>query len=363
MNDQKVNEACTREGCGHFESDHVGGSHRRRCFCEYPDCDCPDFQWDEAQNLASQSGKVEKDITSVLAEIRERRASVGDCSVPCQVVHNAQEMAFQANVLSDIDTLLSIIDKLQSGNSALVSRLEENQSWWRDLQRRFKDSVFWRATFDARAAASEQTLAQDYSAVNSGDSSGSVESSCSHQPESSEPELNSGEQSADRCVKCGHLSHLGICGDTSDQPLVTKPDRPSSVSCGCEFPQVDGDNPSLLPCPFCGSHAHVRSVYATPSSPLQMHWAECVICEVGTKYHDSKQKATATWNTRTNSDGGKELCEVLEGMLKPPLVLEGDSAIDVAGWFTNETRKALALITQPTASSVVSKQEDQASES
>jgi hypothetical protein len=43
-------------------------------------------------------------------------------------------------------------------NKALM-RLEENESWWRDLVHRFKDDVFWRTTFDARHEACKREVA------------------------------------------------------------------------------------------------------------------------------------------------------------------------------------------------------------
>lgn len=64
--------------------------------------------------------------------------------------------------------------------------------------------------------------------------------------------------------------------------------------------------PELLPCPFCGSHAHVRDVRIPPDSSLRAYWVECVICEVGTKYHDSIQGCAQTWNTRTVQAAGVE---------------------------------------------------------
>lgn len=59
----------------------------------------------------------------------------------------------------------------------------------------------------------------------------------------------------------------------------------------------------LLPCPFCGSHAHLRrtAVSSSLSADFDAHWAECVICEIGTKYHDSPEAASETWNSRTPS--------------------------------------------------------------
>lgn len=58
------------------------------------------------------------------------------------------------------------------------------------------------------------------------------------------------------------------------------------------------DNAELLPCPMCGSHAHVRDARIPEGSRLRAYWVECVICEVGTKYHDSAQGAVTVWNTR-----------------------------------------------------------------
>lgn len=55
----------------------------------------------------------------------------------------------------------------------LIARLEENESWWRDLLHRpqFKDSVFWKATFEARAAACKQTIDYFTADVEQGDGS------------------------------------------------------------------------------------------------------------------------------------------------------------------------------------------------
>lgn len=52
------------------------------------------------------------------------------------------------------------IRTLESACEAALARLEENKSWWSDLQRRFKDDVFWRATHEARAAACERSVKQ-----------------------------------------------------------------------------------------------------------------------------------------------------------------------------------------------------------
>lgn len=53
---------------------------------------------------------------------------------------------------------------------------------------------------------------------------------------------------------------------------------------------------TLEPCPFCGSPAHVRETKAHGALPI--YWVECVICEIGTKYHDSPNGAAETWNAR-----------------------------------------------------------------
>lgn len=61
--------------------------------------------------------------------------------------------------------------------------------------------------------------------------------------------------------------------------------------------------PELLPCAHCGSHAHLRQTVVSSSltKDFYAHWVECVICEIGTKFHDSPETAAKTWNTRTRS--------------------------------------------------------------
>lgn len=65
-------------------------------------------------------------------------------------------------------------------------------------------------------------------------------------------------------------------------------------------PEAQPEGGELLPCPFCASHAHVRQSCIPEGSRLVAYWIECVICEVGTKYHDNEADAITVWNTRAD---------------------------------------------------------------
>jgi hypothetical protein len=55
---------------------------------------------------------------------------------------------------SDTEQLIA----LRAAAEKALARLEENESWWRDLVPRFKDDVFWRATFEARQVACKRDV-------------------------------------------------------------------------------------------------------------------------------------------------------------------------------------------------------------
>ncbi len=85
---------------------------------------------------------------------------------------------------------------------------------------------------------------------------------------------------------------------------------------------MSGDK--LTACPFCGGEAEM-SYYAKGSSPdVAGHYVECSSCSAGGEPFDiqgempdrveyTKAKATAAWNTRTNTT--TELVEALRALL------------------------------------------------
>lgn len=55
------------------------------------------------------------------------------------------------------------------------------------------------------------------------------------------------------------------------------------------------------------------------------------------------QRGESKAPSELSADWSTKLRKILEAMRKPPLILEGDSPVDVAGWFIAEIDKALAL--------------------
>lgn len=52
-------------------------------------------------------------------------------------------------------------------------------------------------------------------------------------------------------------------------------------------------NKELLPCPFCGGEAKIRTFFSG-------RFVRCDCCYASADVQDTKSKAIAAWNTRTN---------------------------------------------------------------
>lgn len=71
----------------------------------------------------------------------------------------------------------------------------------------------------------------------------------------------------------------------------------------------------LLPCPFCGSEAHIDSVSEQIMSDKRVYSPACTECScelmsgpvgnyAGSGWYETKEAAAADWNHRTDVQGG-----------------------------------------------------------
>ena len=107
-----------------------------------------------------------------------------------------------------------------------------------------------------------------------------------------------------------------------------------------------------LPCPFCGGECTLKCVPFKEETLGEYWWIGCEIrgtrelkgCGIGHSAVTSDD-AVEKWNTRAAPEREWQPIEtLLREMLNPPLILEGDSAIDVASWFVTKARAALAAV-------------------
>src|SRR5690242_19332032 len=72
------------------------------------------------------------------------------------------------------------------------------------------------------------------------------------------------------------------------------------------------DTIKLLPCPFCGSDAHVRTAYASGAGHFDEVTCGNALCEAKSPNADTEEEAIAAWNRRANAPDTVKLREALE---------------------------------------------------
>lgn len=66
---------------------------------------------------------------------------------------------------------------------------------------------------------------------------------------------------------------------------------------GFQFAEEENRANEALPCPFCGS---TKIHYIDPDEFIPAYKLVCADCGINTDFYNSREKALAAWNRRTN---------------------------------------------------------------